>query len=135
MHDMNITIKNEVAFTKLGMGDVFEDGGVIYQVVEPVMNRHLENGIYTLEIIIPENGFVKQHSHQYAHTSILAKGTVEIIADGEVMIRTAPTVMTLGENVMHEIKALDGEAVWYCIHTTDETDMDKVEDSLTNTEA
>lgn len=131
--DMKLNIKNVVEFTKLKEDDTFEKDGLIYKVVEPVMNRYLENGIYTLEIIIPENGFIKQHSHQYSHTSILAKGKVEIIADGKKQIAEAPAVLTLDENVMHEIRNLGTEAIWYCVHQTTETDIDKVEDSLTNT--
>ena len=142
---MNTPIKNVTEFTnlkktkvsdhaelfnKLKSGEYFEHEGQIMKKVDVKMTPHLQNGIYTLEIEIPQDGFVKQHSHQYAHTSILAEGTVELVADGERTIHTAPAVLNIPENVMHEIYAKT-PAVWYCIHRTDETDINKVEDSLT----
>lgn len=139
-----ISIKNQVAFTKINdaaptppkeetvteIGATFEKDGLIYEVIAPVMNKYLENGIYTLEIIIPKGGYVKQHSHQYEHTSILAQGRVDVIADGVKSTLVAPTVLSLKEGVNHEIIAYE-DSIWYCIHQTSETDINKVEDSLT----
>lgn len=137
------TLKNEIKFTRNDdkgaanaaiptpqLGDLFESDGVLLQAVELETQNYLENGIYTLEIKIPADGYVKQHQHHYAHTSILAKGKVKLIADGVETIVTAPAVLTLEEGVNHEIFAID-ESIWYCIHQTLETDINKVEDAIT----
>lgn len=142
MNDMNITIKNEVPFERINYDaepaitvpepepETFIKDNIEYLVIEPDVTKYLHDGVYTLKIVIPRGGYIKQHQHQYAHTSILAQGRVDLIADGVLSHVRAPAVLSLKEGINHEILAQE-DAVWFCIHQTDETDINKVDDSIT----
>lgn len=49
--------------------------------------------------------------------------------DGEKFTYTAPACIEILADKEHSILALD-DAVWYCIHATEETDADKVDEVL-----
>jgi quercetin dioxygenase-like cupin family protein len=97
------------------------------------IHHHFAGGVYAKETRIPAGGFVVSHSHPYEHMSILASGEVMIQAESpplpiEYLLR-GPAVVKIKKGVHHRITALT-DAVWYCIHATDETEADLVDAAI-----
>lgn len=87
------------------------------------------NGLYTKRMAIPAGVFVGKHVHDFTHHSQLAKGSVLLDVDGVVTEHTAPAYLTIEAGKQHIITAIT-DAVWFCTHVTDETDPDKIDESL-----
>ena len=70
-----------------------------------------------------------QHAHKYGHLSILASGSVELLVDGIKSIVEAPACLTIAAGKHHGVKSLT-DVVWYCVHATDCTDEDDIDEVL-----
>jgi quercetin dioxygenase-like cupin family protein len=86
-------------------------------------------GVYAKESRIPAGHVLVQHAHKYDHLSILASGSVEVVVDGKTSVVNAPACFTIEANKHHGVKTLT-DAVWYCIHATDCTDENEIDDAL-----
>lgn len=86
-------------------------------------------GLYAKEMRIPAKHFVKKHVHDYDHLSILASGVVMVRMNGHSRRFKAPACIAIPAGVEHVIDAVT-DAVWYCIHATEETDPEKVDQAL-----
>lgn len=87
--------------------------------------------VYLKRTVIPQGAWLQQHVHTYDHASILKSGAVSLSTDGGTtwQLYRAPAVLVLKAGTPHMLHALE-EAVWYCIHPTDEGDPDKVDEVL-----
>lgn len=107
------------AFKKLK--GVFEvDMGVVH---------HFSSGVYAKQMQLPKGYTALSHSHEYDHLSILAKGKVRIQTDETSGEFEAPTCLTIKAGMNHSITALE-DVTWFCIHATEETDPQKVDEVL-----
>jgi quercetin dioxygenase-like cupin family protein len=88
------------------------------------VSHHFAGGVYAKELRIPAGYKLVSHSHPYAHLSILASGTV-MLDDAATMV-TGPQALTIEAGVRHSVAAVT-DAIWFCIHSTAETDPDKVD--------
>jgi quercetin dioxygenase-like cupin family protein len=70
-----------------------------------------------------------QHKHKFDHLSILASGSIELMVDGERKIVHAPACLTIEANKHHGVKSIT-DVVWYCIHATECTDTDEIDEVL-----
>ena len=70
-----------------------------------------------------------QHAHKHDHLSILASGSVEIVVDGVKSVVEAPACLAIAAGKHHGIKSLT-DVVWYCVHATDCTDEDEIDEVL-----
>jgi quercetin dioxygenase-like cupin family protein len=70
-----------------------------------------------------------QHKHEYSHLSVLAKGKVVVVRDGDIQIVEAPACLEIVAGENHGVKAIT-DVVWFCIHATDEKDPSKVDEVL-----
>lgn len=86
-------------------------------------------GIYAKETRIPAGMWLRQHRHAYDHLSILASGYVRVELDRETHLLSGPAAFTVRKGQSHKVTAIT-DAVWFCIHPTDETDADKVDDVI-----
>lgn len=93
----------------------------------PEILHHFGGGVYAKETIVPAGMALVQHKHAFDHLSILAGGTVEVVVDGERKEVTGPACLMIQAGKYHCIRALT-DAVWYCIHATDCTDADHIDD-------
>jgi quercetin dioxygenase-like cupin family protein len=94
-----------------------------------LIEHYFSSGIYAKESRIPAGHVLVQHSHKHDHLSILASGSVEIVVDGKTSVINAPACFTIEANKHHGVKTLT-DAVWYCIHATDCTDENEIDDTL-----
>jgi quercetin dioxygenase-like cupin family protein len=92
-------------------------------------HHHFSDNLYAKEIFIPKGCFAVQHQHTYDHLSVLAKGKVAVKTDEGVKVYTAPACLNIVKNYNHAVEALE-DSVWYCIHSTSETDIDKIDEVL-----
>lgn len=79
---------------------------------------------------MPADYLMLHHKHTFSHLSILASGSIELIVDNVKKNVHAPACLTISANEHHGIKSLT-DVVWYCIHATDCTDEDKIDETLT----
>lgn len=93
------------------------------------VSHHFSSGVYAKEICFPAGSSGGKHVHDFDHLSILAAGTVKLSVDGVETIITAPHCVTVMAGKAHVVTAVT-DAVWYCIHATDETDPDEVDQAL-----
>jgi len=91
--------------------------------------HHFSDGLYAKETFIPKDMILKQHEHTYSHLSILAKGSVVLNKEGDLIVYKAPCCINIEKDISHGVLALE-DCVWYCIHATDETDENKVDNVL-----
>lgn len=91
--------------------------------------HHFSDGLYAKQMVIPAGHFAVTHAHAYDHLSILASGQATVEVDGVVTMHTAPACINIAAGKHHEVIALT-DIVWFCIHATDETDPDKVDEVL-----
>lgn len=86
-------------------------------------------GVYAKELRVQAGLNLNFHRHEYAHMSILASGKVVFTTGGVVRLLMGPCVVEIPAGEGHGFQAVT-DAVWFCIHPTDETDADKVDETL-----
>jgi quercetin dioxygenase-like cupin family protein len=94
-----------------------------------MINHHFSTNVYAKETRFSAGSILVQHKHKYDHLSILASGSVELIVDDVKSIVHAPACLTIQANKHHGVKSLT-DVVWYCIHATDCTDTDEIDEVL-----
>jgi quercetin dioxygenase-like cupin family protein len=94
-----------------------------------MIQHHFSAGVYAKETYIPAGHVLVQHKHKFDHLSILAAGSVELVVDGVKSVIHAPVCLTIEANKHHGVKSLT-DVVWYCIHATECTDVDDVDEIL-----
>jgi quercetin dioxygenase-like cupin family protein len=97
--------------------------------MEPNIKHIFADGLYAKETHIPVGMWLGKHQHTFTHFSILAKGRVFVRAGDVGTIYTAPACIEIKANVEHEIEALE-DSTWYCIHATNETDENNIDEVL-----
>ena len=97
--------------------------------VDPEIRHHFSSGVYAKETRIPAGSWLVQHTHKHSHLSILASGSIELIQDGKTFVLHAPACLSIAAGRHHGVKSLTN-VVWYCIHATDCTDEDEIDEVL-----
>lgn len=92
--------------------------------------HHFSDGLYAKQMHLPKGYVALSHTHCYNHLSILGKGKVVVSTDTDDSKEyTAPACIEIKKGVHHSIEALE-DAIWFCIHATDETDVENVDKVL-----
>ena len=99
-----------------------------------MISHHFGGGVYAKETRIPAGYTLGQHVHLFDHLSILASGTAEISVDSETTQHTGPACLVIKAGKQHEVHALT-DVIWYCVHATDCTDPETVDEVLIVKEA
>ena len=97
--------------------------------IDPCVVHHFAAGAYVKQMQLPAGHYAVKHTHSYDHLSILAKGEVVVMIDDEATYYTAPACITIKAGQQHRIEAIE-DAVWFCIHATDVTDPDQIDEVL-----
>ena len=108
----------------------------ILSASEPKLSHHFGGGVYTKMVSFRPGDILVQHKHNFDHLSVLARGVVELLVDGERSVLNAeaePIVLTIAAGKHHGIKALT-DGVWLCVHATDETDPEQIDHTLVSPE-
>lgn len=91
--------------------------------------HHFSSGVYAKEMHLPKGYMAVSHAHQYDHLSILAQGKAIVKTDEGEQTYTAPACIEIKKGLHHGITALEN-VTWFCIHATEETDPDKIDEVL-----
>ena len=94
-----------------------------------MIQHYFSSGVYAKETRIPAGFVLVQHAHKHDHLSILASGSVELVVDGVKSVVHAPSCLTIAAGKHHGIKSLT-DVVWYCVHATNCTDENEVDETL-----
>ena len=94
-----------------------------------LIRHHFGAGVYAKQVHIPAGQVLVQHKHKFSHLSILASGSVELMVDNVKTVVHAPACLTIEADKHHGVKSLT-DVVWFCIHGTECTDEDKIDDVL-----
>tara|TARA_R110000868_G_C10488000_1_gene729948 strand:+ start:72 stop:413 length:342 start_codon:yes stop_codon:yes gene_type:complete len=94
-----------------------------------MIEHHFGAGVYAKETRIPAGHVLVQHKHKHDHLSILASGSIELMVDDARSIIHAPACLTIEADKHHGVKSLT-DVVWYCIHATECTDADEIDEVL-----
>lgn len=94
-----------------------------------MIHHHFSAGVYAKETRIPAGYVLVQHAHKHDHLSILASGSVEMAVDEVKSVVHAPACLTIAAGKHHGIKSIT-DVVWYCVHATDCTDEDEIDEVL-----
>jgi len=97
--------------------------------IDPQVKHNFSDGLYAKEMSLPKGYIAYSHSHVYSHLSILAKGRVIVKTDDYNKEYYAPACINIEANTNHQIEALE-DVVWFCIHATEETDINKIDEVL-----
>lgn len=68
------------------------------------------------------------HTHQFDHLTLLAKGKLKVTVEGQVTEFTAPHMIYIHKDKVHELEALADETVAYCIHALRDKDSGDILD-------
>lgn len=85
-------------------------------------NIHLCEGLFVKHAIFAEGTYIPQHSHDDAHLSVIATGSVRAWADGELLgDYRAPAGIVIKARTKHTFLALEPLTTVLCVHRVDET--------------
>ena len=95
------------------------------------LKHHFAPGVYVREISMPADTVVIGHIHRTEHLNILVQGSCMIVhADGNREILKAPMTFVSKAGVQKVLLILE-DMIWQTVHVTDETDVEKLEEMLT----
>ena len=97
------------------------------------LKHHFSPGVYVREITMPAGSIILGHEHTTKHLNIISKGAC-VLADpetGEIVDIVAPCTFESDAGVRKLLYIVE-ECVWSTVHVTEETDIEKLEESLIN---
>lgn len=68
------------------------------------------------------------HTHQFDHLTLLAKGKLKVTVEGVASEFTAPHMIYIHKDKIHELEALTDETVAYCIHALRDKETNEILD-------
>jgi quercetin dioxygenase-like cupin family protein len=94
-----------------------------------VIRHHFAGKTYIKETLIPADMRLGKHVHAFDHFSFLAYGLVDVYVNGKLMQMASGDMITIRAGDEHLIHAR-ADSRWLCIHSTDCTDPDKIDEVL-----
>jgi quercetin dioxygenase-like cupin family protein len=68
------------------------------------------------------------HTHQFDHLTLLAKGKIKVTVEGVATEFTAPHMIYIHKDKVHELEALTDQTVAYCIHALRDKETNEILD-------
>ena len=94
------------------------------------IKHYFANGMYAREMFMPAGTILTGAVHKTTHFCILSQGHVHVISEDGIMDLVAPVTIVSQTGTKRAIHALE-DTVWTNIHATNETDLDKLVEELT----
>jgi quercetin dioxygenase-like cupin family protein len=91
--------------------------------------HHFSDGMYAKQMLLPAGYMAVTHAHKYSHLSILAGGEVIVRTDDSETHYSGHACIEIKAHVHHSITAIQ-DSIWFCVHATDETDKDLIDEVL-----
>lgn len=99
------------------------------QQIEIKVTHHFSKGVYAREIFIPKGSIVVGKIHKHQNLNIMSSGKGSIVSIDGVKIVEAPYTVVSSPGVKRAFYAYE-DTVWTTIHGTDETDLEKIEETF-----
>lgn len=93
------------------------------------ISHHFSDGLYAKQMKLAKGHTATSHKHHYDHLSILAQGEVDVVCSGVKTRFKAPTCIDIKAGIEHEIIAYK-DSTFFCVHSTNETDINKIDEVL-----
>lgn len=82
-----------------------------------VSSISLVSNLWVKQMVFESAGDVHPgHAHTFDHQTLLARGSVEINANGQKTVFTAPTIIYIKAGIKHGMVALEDKTIVYCLH-------------------
>ena len=94
------------------------------------IKHYFANGMYAREMTMPAGAIVTGAIHKTTHFCILSQGRVHVMSEDGIEELVAPAIIISQPGTKRAIHALE-DTVWTNIHATNETDLDKLVEELT----
>ena len=94
------------------------------------IKHYFANGMYAREMTMPAGTIVTGAIHKTTHFCILSQGRVHVMSEDGIEELVAPAIIISQPGTKRAIHALE-DTVWTNIHATNETDLDKLVEELT----
>jgi len=84
---------------------------------QPVVNIGVVSNLFVRQMHFEKTGDCEiPHAHVFDHLTLLAKGRLKVTINNEETTFTAPQMIFIKADTVHEIKADSDNTVAYCIH-------------------
>jgi len=94
--------------------------------IEPEIIHFFADGMYGRQMTLIAGGVVVGKIHNHQHIVVISKGSGYVMTEDGFMRYEAPFTFISEPGTKRTIKA-EEETVWLTLHTTQETDLDKIE--------
>lgn len=94
------------------------------------IKHYFANGMYAREMTMPADTVITGAVHKTTHFCILSQGRVRVMSEDGIEELVAPAIIVSQPGTKRAIHALE-DTVWTNIHATNETDLDKLVEELT----
>lgn len=85
--------------------------------------------LYVRQMRFEKAGDVEHgHDHVFDHQTLLARGILKAVVNGETSYFKAPQIIFIKAGVLHEFTAMEDDTLAFCIHPL--RDGDQVEDII-----
>lgn len=99
---------------------------------QPVVNVGCVANLFSRQMHFEKAGDTEiGHTHQFDHLTLLAKGRLQVTVEGVTSEFTAPQMIWIHKDKVHELVALVDDTVAYCIHALrDKNDNEIIDPSM-----
>lgn len=86
-------------------------------MAQPIPRIGVVSNVFVRQMEFASAGDIEQgHKHPHDHLTLLAKGALRIVVDGQASEFTAPMMILIRADKEHELTALEDGTVAYCVH-------------------
>jgi len=86
-------------------------------------------GTYGRQMTIPKGVMIIGKIHKHSHINIISKGIIDVMTEFGVARYEAPITFISNPTTKRVVHAVE-ETIWTCIHATNKTDLDEIEQEL-----
>ncbi len=97
-------------------------GGMAWEVV-----HHFAPGIYAREMRVPAGAVITSKVHKFENLSILSKGRMALYMEDGTVREVGAGFHIVAPPGARRVAFVLEDAVWTCMHNTDERDLEKIE--------
>lgn len=144
-YEINLTPREPVStalamkpgVTPPGLKEIYRLEQAIAQNLEQVdcpVTHHFAKGQYAREMFIPAGTVATGAVHKTEHLTVIAQGRLKLMTEDGVQEFCAPAVILSKPGIKRAAFALE-DTVLITIHPTDETDLDRLVEELTESKA
>lgn len=122
-----VAVRRIIGAIEAGLRKACDDG--ILEEADFPLTHTFAKGIYSREMFIPKGSLIVGKIHKKECLNIVSKGDIYIVTETGSMRVTAPYSVVSPAGLRRVGYALE-DTVWTNVFSTDETDLEKLEDEL-----